>query len=118
MNENMNVTYTRMFDLANATYNTWLNAIMWGTERALELNKTIIAQYEANQIEARKYAQDLAEKARQAALLAQESWRESVKSYSSNISSLRNATETNVNDVNRKLDELQHQFVATAAQAN
>ena len=62
MKENMNVTYTRMFDLANATYNTWLNAIIWGTERALELNKTIIAQYEANQIEARKYAQDLAEK--------------------------------------------------------
>ena len=114
MNENWTETYNKMFELANSTYTTWLNAVMWGTERALEFNKTLIAQYEANQFEGRKYVQDLSDKARQSVQLAQEALNESVKSYTTSISNMRAATETSVNDVNRKLDELANQFVANA----
>ena len=118
MNETMTETYNKLFDLANSTYTSWLNAMLWGTERVLEFNKSALVQLEASQTEARKYAEEMGAKTRQGVQLVQELIQENIKVYSNGITNLRTATESSVNDVNRKLDELQQQFVATAAQAN
>ena len=109
MNETWTTTYNRFFELANATYTSWVNALVWGAERTLELNKTLVAQLEVSQAQSRKYIEDINEKNRQAVQLLQETVQNGLKTYSNNVNNLRTATESSVADINRKLDDLQQQ---------
>lgn len=117
MNENWTETYNRALELANSSYNSWLNLLMWGTERTLEFNKAVVAQIEISQAGSRKYAEDLNNKTREGVQVAQEVWQKSLKSYSTGLSNIRTATESNVDELSRRIEELE-QRLAMAAQAN
>ncbi len=114
MNENMNQTSNKLFDLWSESYNTMLNGMLWGTQRMLELNKAVVGQLEVSQIEGRKYVEDLNAKTREGLQVVQEMWQDSLKTYNTNVSSWRNATESSVMDLNRKVEQMQQRFEVSA----
>jgi polyhydroxyalkanoate synthesis regulator phasin len=118
MSENWNNTSNRVFDLVSEGYNTMMNAWMWSTQRALEFNKVMVSQFEVSQNEGRKYVEEFNSKARQGMQLAQEMWQDNLKTYSENLSAWRSATETSVNELTNKVEELQHRMVEGTASAN
>ena len=114
MSENFTQTPNRLFDLVSDSYSTLLNTWLWSTQRALEFNKVIVAQIEANQVEGRKYVEELNSKARQGLQIMQEVWQEGAKTYNTNLNTWRTASESSVADLNKKFEQLQQRFEAPA----
>jgi polyhydroxyalkanoate synthesis regulator phasin len=114
MTENWTETPNRVLDLVSDSYNSLLNTWLWSTQRVLEFNKVLVSQFETNQVDSRKYVEDLSGKARQAIQILQEVYQEGLKTYSGNLSALRSASESSVAELNRKLEEIQQRFEASA----
>ncbi len=120
MNENItetpNVTEVpnQVFNLVSETYSVLLNAWIWGNQRTLEFNKTMLAQVETTQAEGRKYVEDLGSKTRQSIRIAQEAYQDSLKNYSVNLSNFRSANQNSVAEINRRLEEMQTRLEASA----
>jgi len=114
MNENWLETPNKLFELLNETYTSVLNTWLWSTQRALEFNKLLVAQLEANQVEGRKYIDEITQKTRQGLQIIQEVWQDNMKSYSTNVSAWRAASEASVSELNRRVEQMQQRFEASA----
>ena len=122
MNETMNETNSqnwaeasnRMMNLWSETYSTWLNTWVWSSQRVLEFNKMLATQLETTQQEGRKYAEELSQKARQNSQVMQEVMQDGVKTYSANLNGWRATTESNADELNRRVAQMQQQFEAAS----
>lgn len=110
-------TSNKLFELYTDTYYSLVNSLLWGQERMLQLNKTLVAQFEANQTEGKKFVDEYAERARRAQSIFQEVVEETVKATSTNLNTLRVASDASVTELNQKVEAINEKLATNSKKA-
>ena len=98
---------TRMTELAADTYTTWMNSLLWWQERSLDATKAFAGQAQRVRAESKGFVEDYNNKLVRGQQLVQEAWQDGVKTYMSSLDYLRNASDSTVADLNRRIDQVQ-----------
>ncbi len=104
----------KVVDLYTDSYYSLVNTVLWGQERFLNMNKSLISQVESNQAEGKKFVQDYTERARRAQAIFQEVWQEGVKTTTTNFNAFRVASDAAVVELDRKIESI-NEKLSTAA---
>ncbi len=108
MPELYNEITNKWFELANDAYRTYFKTMVWGQEQALEWTKTLIGQSDTKQGKA--LADEYSAQWKRAQELTQTTWDQMLKNTTEVWNQFRAATNTNIADVNARLDEIQNRL--------
>jgi polyhydroxyalkanoate synthesis regulator phasin len=110
-------TTNKIFELYTDTYYSLVNSLLWGQERMLQLNKTVVAQFEASQTEGKKFVDEYAERARRAQSIFQEAVEETVKATTTNLNTMRVASDASVVELNQKVEAISEKLATNGKKA-
>jgi len=96
-------TSNKLFELYTDTYYSLVNNLIWGQERMLQFNKTLVAQIEASQTEGKKFVDEYAQQARRAQSIFQEVVEETTKATATNLNTMREASDASVAELNQNV---------------
>lgn len=115
--ENTTNTTTKLFELGNETYRTYVKSLIWGQEQLLGFSRDLLTRTETFQREGLKLVNEYTENLRQGQKMIQDVVTNTVQTTQENWNQYRETTRENLETINENVSKAQAK-VARAANAN